>query len=116
MDNQKELKDDQLDKVSGGKAGIDGIDTNGQFGCLKSMYELVIGNEYYFVYIEEIECNKYTHWFKAKVLASYEGYHTAFSTIRCHEVDVIQCGTSTFNRGKTVIHGDNYAAYITKYW
>jgi len=115
MSNKNVLNEEELEKVTGGCAGTDGIDTKGQFTGFMNMYALhdskCFNKEYYFVSKEIIGfC-----WFKAKLINSYEAWNFIGSNCT-HDIVVTDPGAATahYYGKKLEIYGDIYAVYTTK--
>lgn len=113
----KNLNDEELEKVTGGSLGQDGADTNGQFSGFINMYALsdkqYTFKELYFVSFY----NGSLEWFKAKLVKSFEESQDC-KTNTAHDVIITDMGNlknSRFYKGETTrIYGKNYAVYTTK--
>jgi len=115
MGKKKELDLEDLEKVTGGTAGTDGIDTKGQFTDFINMYALhdskYFGQEFYFVYKDKAGI----WWYKAKLINSYEAWNWFGTTVCTHEVEVTESGNSGNRVGrKFKPGGDEVACYKTK--
>lgn len=118
MSNKNQLNEEELENVTGGSYGQDGIDTKGQFTGFVDMYSLhdpkYVDQELYFT----TPNYGYTSWFRARIVKSYEKPAGCEATTCSHEV-VITCKGSMkatrFDEGNnTTIDGKSYAAYTTK--
>jgi len=110
----KQLKDEELDKVTGGSIGTEGLDTKGQFSGFIDMYTLhdssYFNKEYYFVFKQR---NKFC-WFKGKLINSYEAWNW-FSTVCTHDIEVTESGDSENAVGRKFEPcGNSIACYTTK--
>jgi len=115
MTEKKQLNDEELENVNGGSAGLDGIDTKGQFTGFLTMYELQdkkkFGQEFYFVYKDKTGI----YWFRAKLINSYEAWNWFGTTVSTHDLEVTESGNSGNRVGRkfeSVASG--LAAYTTK--
>jgi len=114
MLKDKELLDEELDKVTDGCAGEDGINTNGQFTGFMNMYTLhdskYFGQEFYVI-------DKYTggfYWYRGKLLDSFEEWNW-FATRCVHKFEITNPGNTDYYCGKNVkTVGDNVGVYTTK--
>jgi len=110
----KVLCDEELDKVTGGCVGDEGVDTNNLFTGFISMDDLLDGKYFYQEYYFVEKTSNGFKWFKAKLFNSYTTLYLGEKS-RLHDVYVSEKGTSDFAVGKIAyINAENYAVYTTK--
>jgi len=113
MSLKKQLNDEELEKVSGGCYGLNDPKTPSFSGYL-NMYSLEENKIYYFVYLHYEQ----QHWFKGKLLKTWEQETGWFNTtVRQHKIELIDVGTlyNTSKVGDIIqVKGDNTAAYTKR--